>query len=890
MSTVIVAIRCRVHNRDQNKPFAVWHVAFDAENKRCYRELRFNGHKLKPGAWSHTPRPLAPGLYCEHCMAEGLFTPMIDDPKDLADVGLGDPPVVFNAPAGIQAMAEAEALRERFPDRIAHVMHVPAVEAQYAEEDALAQLHPAVRKALTERILPRGARLYRFQAEAIAAALRGEDVMTTTPTASGKSICYWAPVLHGLLSDPHATMIYVSPLLALTEDQFAGLTRYADDAELWAARAEVNDMHTVLRELRFGGQKLTVARYDGQTHTDFRSAIRAKRPRIILTTPDMLHAGLLRGADSRWAELFGGLKYIVFDELHSYRGVLGSQFANLMRRLLRLTSRAGQHVQILSASATLARPTETAQALLGRPSTVVDARIGGAARAARTMVVLNSASGDETRALVTEAKNVITHLMTQKLPTLAFVQAIAEGTRIQRLVETELKSRGQGHVKVEAYYRELLKTTKKDLIDGLRTGSLQCLVSTRALSMGIDIHQVAAAVLVGYPGSIAEFWQQAGRAGRGGEGLVVYIAGSSPVDQFFVQNPEMLHQLEAEPTFCNPDNPMLVRGHLLLAVGERALKPEEVARFGPAAPAALAALETEGLLERRGELWVRTEDGEQAPSMPFRDIGFSVTAYDQDRKAVAQLDLTRAHRAYHWRAVVQVEDTYYEVQRQILDIAAQRGEIRLRRVQDPTYVTAASFTQHVRVLDTEHGRALATGTAAVGPVRVKVTVEGFTREPLPGRAEEAGYQPLGRGAPEPLVYDTQGIWLALDPAQLPACEPKELAAGLFSAAGALRLAIAITQMCDPSDLGAEGMLGHPDLAGQPGIFVFDTMAGGIGIAQAAFGDMDAALARAHAILAECPYCTTHPESLGCPQCVTTSFGQEDGINRHVALEILGRLV
>lgn len=894
MSAVIV-IRCKKHNRgDQARPLHIQQIAIDPQNqRRALRELTAPAGEVVPGPWTYTPRPFEPGLYCVHCLNEGLREPLDVDPEDLDDIGLGEPPLVFKSAASVRVDELVAGLQGRFPDRLRDVHELPARPAQYVDRSILGRLQMGLRTALSRQLLGDTGNLYQFQAEAIGAALDGHDVVVTTPTASGKTLTYTIPILDALLRNPNATALYLSPLVALTEDQLSAVTRLDMSRTDWATKGERFSIHRVCRTLELGASRVTLARYDGSVSQGDRQEIRRTRPQYVLTTPDMLHAAILSGGrDERyWAYLLSGLRYVVVDELHTYRGVMGAAFANLLRRLQRLCAMHGAHPQFLCASATMVDPAETVERFIGRRPTVVDGTDSGAPQHRRSFVIWSGERSEGSfGALSTQAKNVLLHLLNERVRLIAFARSISEINDIYRFATAELKEQGIGSPIIQPFMRELLGDDKRRIIDDLKQGRLHGVITTTALSMGIDIGSLSAAVIIGFPGSIAQLWQQAGRAGRSGEGLIVLIADSNPLDQFFVQHPDVLFDLRAEPVYLNPDNPYIVRGHLLQAAREAPLTSSEVAMFGASAERVAEQLIAEGLVIRNtsGRLAL-TEAGEKQDQVAFRNLTFSVPVLTHDRRQpVVEVDAARAQRALHLYAHYQHIDRYYEVTSCKLDWARGTGEILVRELEHPEYTTTARVQRKVHILTKEREAQARSYLAATGDVLCHTTVDGYYQVPIFVRTERFNFQPLGKAAPPALEYETQAFWLTFDPTLFAHHPPVEREAGLYSLAGAMRLATAIEELCDPSDVESLGFSDHPDTR-QPTLLVYDTVPGGIGITDAAFTRLPALLLRAEQILADCPYCSKHPESRGCPYCVTAPHGDESTINRHVALEIVRAL-
>jgi len=886
----VIAIRCRIHNKGEKpRPFQVFQISRDSNGKRALRNLTASGDDIVKGPWEYVARPLEPGLYCVHCVNEGKRTPLPIDEEDLKDLDLADIPLVFQTPHTFDSGSLVCSLQEKFGDQIRDVHQLPAKDAVYADNSILNVLHPGLQRAVRERLLPKDGNLYAFQANALRAALDGHDVIVTTPTASGKSLTYTLPIIDTLLRDSGATALYLSPLVALTEDQLESVSRTDSTRTDWLKKGERFSIHRVCRTLDTGVGKLTVARYDGQVTKGDRQEIRQCKPQYVLTTPDMLHAAILSGAfnDRQWKYLLSGLKYVVIDELHTYRGVLGASFANLLRRLQRICRLHGSKPQFLCASATLIDPEQTVNQLIGRRPVVIDGTSAGALQHKRNIVLWSGETGEGANyALSTQAKNVLLHMINERVRVIAFARSIGEINDIYRFVSAELRENKISQPIISPFMRELLPEKKREIIRDLKQGRLHGVVSTTALSMGIDIGSLSAAVIIGFPGSIAQFWQQAGRAGRAGEGIVVLIADRNPLDQFFVQHPDVLFNLKAEPVYCNPDNPYIVRGHLLRAAQEAPLGQVDIALFGKGALAQSQYLQADGLLETDGTgRLVPTSAAEEQAKMPFRNLTFAVSVMTQDRTPLVEIDAARAQKALHRYAHYQHIDRYYEVVEYNLDWVRGRGDITVRELEHPEYTTTAHVHQDISIAERQIcGKGLGYETN-YGVVQCRTEINGYYKIPLFTRNDPFLFQPLGKAAPEPLEYQTQAFWITFPSRFLLSYTVEEQNAGLYSLAGAIRLATAIEELCDPSDIEALGFINHPDNQ-LPTIILYDTVPGGIGIAEAAFSRMEEIIQRAEQILAECPYCSTHPESRGCPYCVTAQYGDESSINRHIALNIV----
>ncbi len=892
-------LRCRKHNKgDFPKPLKVLQFA-PADGRLAQRVLteKTQAREIIKGPWQYTPRPFASGLFCYYCLAEGIREPLSLEDDDLHELGLDDPPIVFQLPEKFQAELVIQKMQEAFSKAQLYVRTFEAVPAQYRSDGqtVLDRLFPPLAQATQKAIGP-GNRLYLFQEQAIEAALDGHNVVVATPTASGKTFTYLLPIFDTLLQEPDTTALYLSPLVALTEDQIHAVTRFDSSGVDWQSKGTRFSQYQVYRELRIGDhpRSIRVARYDGSVSTGDRQHIRRNRPQYILTTPDMLHMTFLRHAfeEKQWAYFFQGLRYVVLDEIHTYRGVFGASFANLIRRLQRICRAHGSNPQFLCASATLQDPEQTVAKLIGRQSVVVGNRGDEAPRNRRVFGLWSQRTDDDTlRALSTQAKDVLLFLLRERVYTLAFARSIREIMDIYRFVSAELRESGWGQIQVMPFMRELKPGEKREIIRQFQEGTLHAVISTTALSMGIDIGNISAAGIIGFPGSIAQLWQQAGRAGRSGEGVVILIADRSPLDQFFVNHPDILFDLAAEPVYSNPDNPYIVRGHLLCAAGEMPLTPEELGGYGATAQEVAEVLSQEGWLEKNedGKLHWSDRAHREYKWIPLRNIGFQIDVMTENREEIiVQVDASRAQRAFHKYARYQYIDRYFEVTRFDVDFKAQRGIILVRELEHTDYITHAQVEHRVDNLKPHRRTLFQSYEAVFGQIHSETNVVGYYKVPLFARNEPQQYQPLGVAAPPPFQYTGHALWFALDEECLPQVMTLEQQAGLYSAAEALRLAIAVEELCDPADLIAISEYRHEEL-GRPLLMVMDGTPGGIGITASAYTKLERVLERALQILRDCPYCTNHPESQGCPQCVTARYGDESTINRQVGIEILASM-
>jgi len=458
--------------------------------------------------------------------------------------------------------------------QIAHIEHIPPHGASCAELDKplVSSLHDCLYE---HGLLP----LYTHQAEAVNNAQQGRNVMVSTSSASGKTLCYNIPVLEAILTERGSRALYLFPTKALAQDQWRGLQ------ELFCPH--------LLNAEEF-------ATFDGDTPRAERPEIR-KRARIILTNPDMLHIGILPNHLS-WSRLLRHLRYVVVDEAHIYRGVFGSHVACVLRRLRRLCQLYGSNPQFICCSATIANPGEHAEKLVGLPFTVVDN--DGSPHGGKDFVFWNPPIIDEAksvrRSANSEATNLFTELVSRDIHSLTFARSRRLTELIytysrQRLAETAPALAGR----IKAYRAGYLPQERRQIEQELFSGQLLGVVATTALELGIDIGDMEATVLTGYPGSIASTWQQAGRTGRGRDRSLSFLIGlDNPLDQYFMRHPDFFFQKGFENALVNPDNPYILRAHLLCAAWELPLSSDEEI-FGSTFRQRRAELEEQGVLRER---------------------------------------------------------------------------------------------------------------------------------------------------------------------------------------------------------------------------------------------------------------------------------------------------
>jgi DEAD/DEAH box helicase domain-containing protein len=729
--------------------------------------------------------------------------------------------------------------RLRSDPRVAAWRVLPARPAQTVPfpED----LHPALAAVLRRRGI---GSLYSHQAEAFRAVRSGQDVVVVTPTASGKTLCYTLPVLTGVLEEPSARALYLFPTKALAADQ-------------------VDDLQGLVADL---GADIKTFTYDGDTPATARRAIRAAG-HIVITNPDMLHTAILPH-HTTWLRLFENLRYVVVDEMHHYRGVFGSHVANVLRRLQRICAFYGSTPRFIGTSATIGNPAEHAARLLGRPVTVIDRN--GAPAGEKVIVFLNPPLVNRglgiRRDTLLEATDLAAELLRHDIPTIVFARSRLAAELLTTYLKDAAARAGVDPDRVRGYRAGYLPSERRAIERGLRGGTVQAVAATTALELGIDIGQLQAAILVGYPGTIASTWQQMGRAGRTTEvSAAVLVATSDPLDQYLMAHPEYFFDRSPEHALINPDNLLILTAHLRCAAFELPLATDET--FGPSVPAPiLHHLNREGIVHCDGTRWHYVADRFPSQDVSLRSASpenvVIIDTTDPTPRVVGEVDLPSAPALVHEHAIYLHLGQQYHVDR--LDWDQRKAYVRRVQVD---YYTDAEVAVGIHVL-TEDGAASGPLPRAHGDVVVSFRPTIFKKLKLHTH-ENVGW---GRIALPETTMHTTAVWWALGPDVLTVLSgrtssaPDDPARGerlqgvLAALAHALHNVAPLFVMCDPRDLGRVYEVRSPH-TGRPTLFLYERAPGGVGLAERLWRIGDDLLAAAADLVSACPC------DRGCPACV-----------------------
>ncbi len=755
------------------------------------------------------------------------------------------------------------------------IQEIPPRRAVYGKIDPL--LSEDLQQALASRGI---GRLYTHQADALKAARKNENLIVVTGTASGKTLCYLLPVLECLEQDPGATSLMLFPTKALAQDQLKGL------GALQASG---------------GGQlAFTAGAYDGDTPPRLRSKLREEAS-VILTNPDMLHSGILPN-HARWARFFSSLRYIVCDEIHVYRGIFGSNVANVMRRLQRICRHYGADPRFICSSATIANPQELAEGLTGCKFTLVER--DGSPRGRKHFALWNPRVISETtmdrRSSNLEARDLFLSCLRDGFQGITFVRARQVAEVLLRYCQEILsKDGGALSSRVRAYRGGYLPEERREIEQSLFNGDLLGVISTNALELGIDVGTLDVALMVGYPGTVASTWQQAGRAGRtDSDSLAVLIAHNTPIDQYMMRHPEYFFSQSPENAVIDADNPHILLGHLRSAAYELPIGPRDDDRFGEYAPAILQILEDHNEVRQIKGRWYYSKSGYPAADISLRNASESVyvivdtgrsdfsnvlhtdeivqngqahatrvnnmgrlpggggktgtrAALEKGYRIIGTLDEAGAFSQLYPQAIYMHEAVTYFVDH--LDLNERVAYVHPVNLD---YYTQSIADSRIRVQDTEKEEQWRVSETGFGSLAVSERVYLFKKIRF-GSRESIGFGPIDLPV---MTLETEGLWLTL-----PASAIAEVvrhgrvpAEGLWGIANVLSDVTTIHAMCDVMDIGTTV---DSRGTGVPSVFVYDKYPGGLGFSQKAFNLIEELMQGACDLITECPC------EAGCPSCV-----------------------
>lgn len=749
------------------------------------------------------------------------------------------------------------------------LLHSRVVEAREALSGPWPEwVHPTVREAF-ERTGVSAPWLHQIQAAEL--AHQGKNTIIATGTASGKSLAYQLPALNAIhtssqanpasLTPQDGTVLYLAPTKALAADQLSAING-------------------------LGIPSVRAAGYDGDTEVSARRWIR-DHSNFILSNPDMLHFGILPN-HTWWARVLRRLRYVIIDEAHSYRGVFGSNIANLLRRLRRVCEHYGANPVFIGASATSADPAASFSKLIGAPAHEIttDFSPKGSLTIALWEPPLTETRGENgaptRRTVVAETSNLLANLVCSHIRTLAFIKSRRGAETIATITRSMVD---QVHPslpdRVAAYRSGYLPTERRELEERLRDGTLLGVASTSALELGIDVAGLDAVLVAGWPGTRASFFQQIGRAGRAGQdALAVLVASDDPLDTYLVNHPEAIFEAGVEATVFDPENPYVLSGHLCAAAEELPLRPEDLAAFGPTAQDLLESLVTRGFLRRRPAGWFWTHPQHAASMVNLRaDGGGPVSIIESDTGALlGTMDSPQTHYQAHTGAIYVHQGASY-----VVDELNEIDHCVMVTRANPDFYTQARDITTVEVKETERSVQWGPITANFGDVVVTTQVVSFQRKAVMSN-EILSEEPLDLEARD---LHTKSVWFTIPEKRLIAAgiTPEEFPGALHAAEHAAIGLLPLVASSDRWDIGGVSTALHMDTS-MPTIFVYDGHPGGAGFAERGYEKATAWLGATRDAIKACE-CST-----GCPSCVQSPKcgNKNNPLDKHAAIRLLSAIL
>ncbi|MEH7129619.1 DEAD/DEAH box helicase [Neobacillus drentensis] len=692
-------------------------------------------------------------------------------------------------------------------------------------------LHQVLRSALESRGIEQ---LYTHQKSAYEKIMDGKSIVAVTPTASGKTLCYNLPVLQSILANSSTRALYMFPTKALAQDQ----------------KSEINEI------IQASGVDINSYTYDGDTPANIRQRVR-QAGHVVITNPDMLHSAILPH-HTKWVSLFENLKFVVIDELHTYRGVFGSHVANVIRRLKRICRYYGSNPVFICTSATIANPLELAENLTEEKMHLIDNN--GAPSGTKHFLFYNPPIVNKPlnirRSATLEVRKIAGELLKNKIQTIVFARSRVRVeiilTYLQELVKNQL-----GAKSIMGYRGGYLPTERRKIEKGLRSGEIYGVVSTNALELGVDIGQLQVCIMTGYPGTISSAWQQAGRAGRRhGEALVIMVASSSPLDQYIIQNPDYFFNKSPETARINPDNLIILIDHMKCAAYELPFKAGE--QFG--------SVETEELLEylteeqvlyRNGKKWYWMNDSFPAHNISLRSASQeNVIIVDQtdvaNVKVIGEMDRFSAMTLLHDEAIYLHQGTQFQVEK--LDWDEKKAFVR---EVDVDYFTDANLAVQLKVLEVDKLLSKVDAEFGYGDVSVRAMATIFKKIKFETH-ENIGSGPIH--LPEEELH-TNAAWISLNQS-MSEMGHERLEQGLVGTAHALNHIAPLFVMADPQDIHVIPQV-KADHNEKPTIFFYDRYPGGIGLSEKIYSGMSEVFDETKKMITRCQ-CES-----GCPSCIGT---------------------
>lgn len=791
------------------------------------------------------------------------------------------------SPSEFKAEYLLERIKNKFKDVIIHSKIVEGKNAEYSRHD-LPLTNELIASLKRQKI-----KLYKHQADAIKYALEGRNVVISTPTASGKTICFNVPVLDSIIRDRNSCALYVYPTKALAQDQIRKIAKFSDDYQSGITEKRYNSGYYFTMKL--GGREIAFGKYEGPTPQDIRRKIR-ETCNIVLTNPDELHFGILC-YNPLWARFLKNLKYVVLDEVHVYKGIFGSHMALIVRRLRKICEAFGSKPTFILCSATIGNPLEHARNLTGYADFVLIDE-DSSPRKKKILALWNPPlrnAGKRVEAL-TNVIDLLTEVLvnpSQIIKTIVFGRSRLSVKLAYKLVEQRFEQQGlEGLAKFIREYTATLPPEKREKIFAeLASGEVHAIIGTNALELGVDIPEMSCYLSIGYPGSITSVQQQFGRVGRSGEGLGIVVLHDDPLEQYFARNPDEFFNKKPEDVRINPSNPELLKVHLTCCIQEMSmhggLKDEDIKRyFDEEADECKKKLADEKKILRYEKdhktYWkfnyakfdIRKE---YLPIRnPLSSINFAIICNGEE---IGIIDYASVLRDLHPGAIWIDNDKQYEV----INVDFKNRLVEVREV-DFEYYTVAAPKDTVYIIQEKQQKSLRKFRASFGLINVKREVTEYWKI-IPGK-DTAELKRINWGSSIPLEicsFNTDAFWLTL-PIQYKTVHKDQLEGALHAIEHSILSIMPKWVNCDPNDVKGAYNLDCPENNGNPTIFIFDNYSGGVGLAKACFEKIHDILQDCIKLIETCK-CT---EETGCPACIQISRCEKRNqkLNKRLALKIL----
>jgi DEAD/DEAH box helicase domain-containing protein len=717
---------------------------------------------------------------------------------------------------------------EELKKNITAWVEIPSKDAAYSD------FPDCVEQRLKDALRKRGiTKLYSHQASAVSEIENNKNIVVVTPTASGKTMCYNIPVINNILKDPESRAIFLFPTKALSQDQ-------------------TTELHELITEV---GVDIKTYTYDGDTPQSARKAIR-QAGHIVVTNPDMLHSGILPH-HTKWNKLFENLKFIVVDEIHHYRGVFGSHLANVIRRLKRICNFYGSNPRFICCSATIANPGELASGITGEDVALVDNN--GAPMGKKHFIfynppVINKELGIRKSSTI-EAKILAQNLVRNNIQTIVFTRSRLNVEVLVTYLKDVYASKFEGEQRVRGYRGGYLPSLRREIERGLRNGTVTGVVSTNALELGIDIGNLEACIICGYPGSISSTWQQAGRAGRRNSVSATFlIASSSPLDQYIVGNSDYFFTKSPEYGLINPDNLTILYNHIKCAAFELPFTDGE--KFGVETTGEiLSFMEDAKILRHVGSRWYWMNDVFPAGDVSLRSASnenfIIIDITDPKHRVIGETDRFSAPMLLHDEAIYIHEGQQYQVEK--LDFDDKKAYVRK---VDADYYTDANLAVEMKVIDVFRSQEGKLTDRFSGEVMVSAIVTMFKKIKLYTH-ENIGSGPVN--LPE-LEMHTTSYWLSFTEESTGGMSQLEIQNGLSGISNIISNCAPIYLMCDPGDIRVVYQVKAPFTL-KPTLYIYDSYPGGVGFSEKLYNIHQDLFVAAGKMIEQCG-CES-----GCPSCV-----------------------